>query len=782
MTTPRDLPFSKGHFNAIALACIAMLACHGHVVMAQTVPAASTDAAQANVQTVTSDTAKNGFAPHLDAKTKARAVRKNGGYSPVKALEEPGNVPEIEMFVGESRVLPAPGVGRIAVGNGRILTAAVLDKKEVLVFANEAGISSLFIWNEDGRYQRLKINIVPGDTSRVGREIAAFVAAIPGAKASIVGDKVIVEGDRLSDQDLGKIKSLEKIYPQLLNFTNPRGWDQMVMMDVKVVEFPKTKLNELGLKWSPVGGAAVGAVWMPFRHGNQGPYQIQIPVGGSGGKPPLVDIDTSTGTAKDSTSLYGGINALSGVNIGLSALLQALAQEGSAAVLAEPQLSTRSGTESTFLSGGEYPYTVQSIEGPHVEFKKYGISLQIKPLVDKDGFIRAEIKSEVSSIDPSVSTVSGPAIRTRRTETEFNVKSGQTIVLSGLLSRDMSTNFDKVPFLGDIPILGALFRSKRYMNNETELVVFVTPTVVDTTAPGLVDRVNKTHERLKEAFGEKPYLSEPLQPARDLKEVNAPVSVSTDAPSADTSGQGGSRSSTARALPAPMPVKQVEAAKPLPADNGALVKPNDNPLVAKKPASTAQPAAIEGKSIEQQVTLEGLALRANPDINAPILMHLGQGAIVRVSESGTAGSGDDAWRRVTVGAVTGWSAARWLAPVANVAQAVPGKASSNIGKSAQQGKRIEPLKASTKLVARPLSAEVPATADTPVEKASPKYRVVLPKLALRVSPDVNALIVMQVQEGAIVEGLPQGSVGGWTAVQAGDASGWVDSQWITQTR
>ncbi|MCW8209712.1 type II and III secretion system protein, partial [Verminephrobacter aporrectodeae subsp. tuberculatae] len=97
-------------------------------------------------------------------------------------------------------------------------------------------------WNEEGRYQRVKINVVPGDTSRYAREIAAFLSTIPNAKASVIGDKVIVEGDNLGDTDLKKIEGLAKHYPQIVNFTNQIGWEQMVLMDVKVVEFP---VNEL---------------------------------------------------------------------------------------------------------------------------------------------------------------------------------------------------------------------------------------------------------------------------------------------------------------------------------------------------------------------------------------------------------------------------------------------------------------------------------------------------------------------------------------------------------
>ena len=439
---------------------------------------------------------------------------------PIPGLNDPERIYEIEMFVGESRLLPAPGVVRIAVGNGQIMTATALDKKEVAIFANAVGTSSLFVWNQDGVYQRVKVTITPGDTSRIAREVAAFLATIPDAKASIVGDKVIVEGDSLSDADLAKVEQLGLRYPQIVNFTNRLGWEQMVMMDVKVVEFPVTELRDIGIKWSTAGGAAIGAIWGPIRRGDDGPYQINIP-SGQDTPAPIVGQNAS-GPAP----VPPGLNVLGAVNLGLNAQLNLLAQEGKTVILAEPQLSTRNGAKASFLAGGEFPYIVSTINGPSVFFKPYGVKLDILPRVGRNGAIRATVEYEVSSIDDSIKTAAGPALRTRKTSTEFNVKSGETIVLSGLLQREDSTNIDKLPFLGDVPILGALFRSKRYQNKETELVVFVTPSVVDSRSPDMVDRVNRTNARLQRNFGKPPYLRNTLQPKRDPSSTNEPVSKS----------------------------------------------------------------------------------------------------------------------------------------------------------------------------------------------------------------------------------------------------------------
>lgn len=391
---------------------------------------------------------------------------------------------EMEMFTGETRVISEPNAGRLAVGNGAALSAAVLDDKEILLIANETGVSSLHIWTKDGRNRRIKVTVMPGETSRVSKEVATFLKTIPKTKATLVGDKVVVEGEGMTDGDLAKIDELSKRYPQIINFTNRQGWEKMIAMDVKVVEFPSKFLREVGIKWGATGGGGIGASWAPIKY-NNGDVQLNPVTGG-----PIV-------SASAATKLPSGLNILSVLNVGFNAQLNFLEQNGTAVILARPTLSTRSGTKAKFLAGGEYPYSVSNINGTTIEFKPYGIKLDIEPRVDQNGVIRAKILSEVSDIDSSVSTITGPALRTRRTESEFNVLDGETIVLSGLLSRDKNVTVDKLPFLGDIPILGALFRSKRYQNNETELVVFVTPTSSEKHTQNQQIEMDKANKRIQ---------------------------------------------------------------------------------------------------------------------------------------------------------------------------------------------------------------------------------------------------------------------------------------------
>jgi pilus assembly protein CpaC len=404
--------------------------------------------------------------------------------------------PDIEMTVGESQIVDAPDLGRVAVGNGRVLSAAPAEGREVVLFAKQAGTSTLVIWQRDGTSWRLQINVLPGDTRRVQRELAAFLTRIPNARSTAVGDKLIIEGDELSELDRTRIATLAKRYPQIIDFTGQLGWESMIAIDVKVVEIPRTKVQELGLRWdqTSTGGITTGAAYEAGGRRLQsrpGESPLDAPFPSSGG--PLG---------------YFGINAL------LAAKLTAMAQSGEAVVLAEPRLSARSGSTARFQAGGEVPYaTVDKNGASSTTFKPYGVTLGITPRVDQQGTVRSMIEIEVSSVDPSVAATSGPALKTRRTETEFNVRSGETLVLSGFLSREQSEDVDRVPGLSELPVLGALFRSRRFQRRETELVVFVTPVVVAPTHPDSAGSVMRAQRLLDQTFPEPLTLQGP--PGRD---------------------------------------------------------------------------------------------------------------------------------------------------------------------------------------------------------------------------------------------------------------------------
>jgi pilus assembly protein CpaC len=207
-----------------------------------------------------------------------------------------------------------------------------------------------------------------------------------------------------------------------------------------------------------------------------------------------------------------------------------------------------------------------------------------------------------------VSTASGPALRTRETNTTFNVKAGETIVLSGFISREQSEDVDKLPGLGDIPVLGALFRSKKFANKETELVVFVTPTIVSPNSPGVKERIEKTHERLEKAFGPNPYLTEPLQPGTDQAHPD--------------------KSASPEAQPKPL----------LPAAGKVQL-----------PSFTANPASTTALP-RYRIKRAQLELRLSPDVNAQVLAVLPENTLVERLPQLSHGN----WTPVQIGSTRGW--------------------------------------------------------------------------------------------------------------------------------
>ncbi|MBV6303273.1 pilus assembly protein N-terminal domain-containing protein [Candidimonas humi] len=409
-----------------------------------------------------------------------------------RAFAAPVETP-LEMQVGEVKVLAQPQVARVAVGDGQVLNAQAVDDKEVIVFARHAGSTSLQVWDAQGQRRRYRVEVAPEGTRRVLAELRKMLERMPAVRVSTIGDKLVAEGDDLSDGDRERVAALAKRYPQLLDFTGQVGWDRMVLLDVQVVEVPRSRLQELGVRWNAAsdGGVNAGMAWD----------------GGSSrfGARPGESVFDAAFPARVAAG-YFGINAV------LSAQIRAMAQDGTAVVLAQPQLLARSGATAEFLAGGEVPYsTVEANGGTNTAFKPYGVSLRITPKIERSGAVRSRIEVEVSSVDQSLSVSNGPALKTRRAVTEFNVRSGQTLVLAGFLSREASRNIDKLPLLGDVPVLGELFKSTRRQRTDTELAIFVTPVVVAPDDPALMRRVERGRALLDRSFPQAPLMNTPLR-------------------------------------------------------------------------------------------------------------------------------------------------------------------------------------------------------------------------------------------------------------------------------
>ena len=394
---------------------------------------------------------------------------------------------------GSSTVLQVAAVSRIAVGNSQIVQATALNGREVLLFGKSKGTTTVDLWTSAGKRTSYLVNVAPEGLKRIHAEIVTLLGKIANARSVIVGDKVVIEGENLSDADQARIASLATRYPDVIDFTSQVGWDRMVLLDVQVIEIPSTRMQELGVRWDP--GARSG-------------FQAGIAWDGASGAIEQRPGEPSLDLAYPMRQVAGylGLNAL------LSARIAALSKTGEAVVLAQPQLLARSGSTASFLAGGEVPYASVDKDGKSTTtFKKYGVSLNITPRADRNGAIRSKIDIEVSSVDTTISVPGGPALKIRKASTEFNVQSGQTLVLGGFLSRERSTDQDGVPGLSSIPVLGGLFGVDRQHERQTELAIFVTPVVVDAQHPHMAARVANGQAIVTGAFPDPPKLNTPVR-------------------------------------------------------------------------------------------------------------------------------------------------------------------------------------------------------------------------------------------------------------------------------
>jgi len=404
----------------------------------------------------------------------------------------------INMFQGETRVLSGLRPARIAVGAQKVLTASALDDTDVLLIANETGSSTLMVWNRQGRLTRFNVQVSLPASALINREIQDFVTSIPGVNARVIGTRILVEGHDLGDDALARIDLLARAYPQIINFTEHMGWERMIQLDVKVVEFKKNKSLQLGIQWSPNAyGPMFGVVGDVLHNGT---FKLIAP--------PQTNAPTGTENLPAYTTPF---KTYLGLTTALTSQINMAESRGDAAILATPKLTVRSGGHAKFTSGGEIPYSAIAPNGvASIDFKEYGVRLDVRPFADGHGGIRALVEAEVSNVDTSIQTGGGPALTKRSASTEFNVHTGETMVIAGLRNQTTVKSVNKVPGLGSIPIIGRLFRSDDDNAQDTELVIFMTANIVDAQTEAADQR--QKDEVVRETAGV-------VSPARDAPAV-----------------------------------------------------------------------------------------------------------------------------------------------------------------------------------------------------------------------------------------------------------------------
>ena len=371
----------------------------------------------------------------------------------------------IDLPVGQAYVLDEPNVRRIAVGNGRVVQVTALDQRQILLLPEAAGQSTLHLWGRNGVERQYLINVTPTDAHRTAQEINRLLDNSPRIRAHAVGDKVVLDGSNPTEEDAFRSAEIVKRYPQAINLISRGGYERMIDMEVRMIEIGRNALDRLGVRWQSGSGT---------------PYAIDGPAFGLIGDFKRSEPFKPGGSAEAAgfpvRPRISPFAATASLAMSLTSMVDLLVQSGDAAVLAEPRLSCRSGGSARFVAGGELPIPVLGGNGSaSVQFKEYGVRFEVSPTVNDQGVISASLQAEISSINPEVSVREVPGLRKQSAATEVNLREGETLVIAGMLSNEISGTIDKVPGLGDLPILGKLFRSRRFQNRETELIVLITP-------------------------------------------------------------------------------------------------------------------------------------------------------------------------------------------------------------------------------------------------------------------------------------------------------------------
>lgn len=393
---------------------------------------------------------------------------------PVAAAEA---AQSIALPVSRSTLIQSPWpVSKVTVTDPKIADVQVLTPRQVLVLGKAIGSTDILIFGSDNQVWKAAIDVQIDRTALKAELLRLF----PRAKLDLgqTRDSVVITGQLARAEEADQLhRYLEAAGVKFVDLTTIPGASQ-VQLKVTVAEASRSAVRALGFNAVVAGNSAFGGISIGSESG--GPFN---PTGvGMTGTTGNTSFPVGAGVSP-LTTLFGGIPSAD-----LEIFIQALAENQYLRVLAEPTLVALSGQEASFLAGGEFPIPVpQNSNGGNttitIEYKEFGVRLRFRPTIEGDGLIRLHVAPEVSDISngPGSVTINGfniPALLTRRAETTLEMHSGQCFAMAGLISQNVEARNSRVPGLGDVPILGPLFRSVRYRAGDTELLVLVTASTV----------------------------------------------------------------------------------------------------------------------------------------------------------------------------------------------------------------------------------------------------------------------------------------------------------------
>jgi pilus assembly protein CpaC len=400
----------------------------------------------------------------------------------------------IHLIVGRSMSIETKRrLAKIYVTNPAILYAYTASPNQILVTSKQPGISSVVVWDELGGSQSFLISADIDVSALRG----ALVSAMPKENISVNGEEghVLLSGKASSKEAYDVSAKLADLYSK--DVTNalvimPTVVKQ-VRLKVRIIEVDRSKLNQFGFNFFSAGGNNLAQTTTTQFPSTLSASTTGASASASGG--------TTSSVGNKTVSITNPLNFLlysSRFNVG--AMLQDMETRQIAQILAEPNITTISGQKANFLAGGEFPFPVVQggaggLTSISVEFRPYGVKLEFTPKVNDDGTIELKVAPEVSALDfTNAVQISGytiPALSTRRAETQVVLKSGQSFAISGLLDRRTTDQYGKTPGIASIPVLGQLFKSKSLNHSTSELIVMVTPEIIDPLSEDIVSDVPK---------------------------------------------------------------------------------------------------------------------------------------------------------------------------------------------------------------------------------------------------------------------------------------------------
>jgi pilus assembly protein CpaC len=373
----------------------------------------------------------------------------------------------INVLVGQSRVINFDRpIGRFSISNPEIAEAVMVTPSQVLVNGKGFGQVNFIAWDKSDVSYIVFDVFVRANLSLIDSQIRALFPK-DDIRLSQANGSVVLSGTVANPQVAGQVDAVVQAagFKTVNMLQSPVDSMAQVQLQVRVAEVSRNKLRELGSSYASVNnGTSV------FASGG-GPATL-----GSSELPSL-----KTDFASSALNLF-----LFNTGIGTAAYIRALKTQGALRALAEPNLIAMNGQQASFLAGGEFPVPIvqggQNGSAVSVVFKEYGVRLNFKPTIIDEDHIRLELEPEVSTIDFANGVrFNGfviPALRTRRARTGVELRDGQSFALAGLLDNNETRSLSKVPGLGDIPVLGNLFKSKSFQKNETELMFIITADLV----------------------------------------------------------------------------------------------------------------------------------------------------------------------------------------------------------------------------------------------------------------------------------------------------------------